>query len=278
MKHIYKLAGLLLCLCLLSGCTESYVGYETEETFTLITKEAFTFSDGVYVNLWRPEHGGSDVYRLPDGTDLLTVDDVRGPANTIVGGVENFDVLNEVAQKQVLAFYEKQGQLYDIPFELNKKYLQYSSHREQGTVHDFQSGLIFQDITPASSNEQIMCFITSLTFPISRGENTVTEIQLGAVFDKETGAVISNWDLFSAPKEETIKALLGKANSIDTGVLSEMERKIKPEFITLFPEYLSICFPEGILMGEEYGHRVSIPYAALDGLMHSWAIPKQPET
>ncbi len=39
-----------------------------------------------------------------------------------VGGIENFNALNETAQANVLKFYEAQGLLYDTQAELERAY------------------------------------------------------------------------------------------------------------------------------------------------------------
>lgn len=51
-----------------------------------------------------------------------------GPDNVYVGGIENFDALEENTQKKVLAYYEEQGLLYDIDSELERAYADYKEN------------------------------------------------------------------------------------------------------------------------------------------------------
>ena len=59
----------------------------------------------------------------------------------------------------------------------------------------------------------------------------------------------------------------------DTKLLLEMENAIKADSIILFPEYLQINFPQGVLPSQVNSHTIAIEYSDLDNLMYSWAIP-----
>lgn len=265
MKCLRIYAGMMLCLCVLSGCTKTQSGHVTEELFYLVTEKSYTFLDGTYVNLWRPELGGRDEYRLPNDTIILTVIDPRMPSN-IFGDVEQ---LNETAQEQILAFYEKQGLLYNVSLELKRAYAEYLTCQDSGaTFYGFQVG---QETSPSASNADLIFFQTTVSLPISG--QTVQEIHKGAVFDKQTGAVLSNWDLFSLPKEEVVARLLIKANIWDDELFSEMQEAMQPEYITLFSDSLQISFPQGSLHSQQTRYDLGLTYEELKDVMHAWAIP-----
>ncbi len=162
--------------------------YQTEEELGLKEKKVITFSDGESADLWRPDNSGCDIYKLSDGTMLISIQDPAGPGNVYVGGVENFDDLSETAQQAVSAFYEKQGLLYDTQSELKSAYAEYLKCKESGTK--YHERYITQDIAPTASNDDIMCFLTSVTLPVNG--QTVQEVRIGAAFDRTTGKVLSN--------------------------------------------------------------------------------------
>ena len=141
-------------------------------------------------DLWQDEHNTFDSYRLPDGTRLLTIYKTVGPANCYVAGTVSYNDLSESARKGIDGYYEKQGLLYDTEAELQKAYGDYLSCRENGTV--YQERHVRQEITPSASNETAVSFITTVTLPVNGQE--AKELRLGAVFNRETGAVYSNWD------------------------------------------------------------------------------------
>ena len=106
MKNTQLTAILLITCLILSGCSSPR---QVEEKWTVIQQKTATFADGGYVDLWRSDFDGRDVYKLADGKTLLTVQDPTGPDDVYVGGVESLDDLNETAQKVILSYYERQG-------------------------------------------------------------------------------------------------------------------------------------------------------------------------
>ncbi len=177
----------------------------------LESEKAITFSDGEAASLWRREHDDDDVYKLSDGAVLLTVQSPSGPGNTGVIGQESFDDLSEAAQAAVSAYYEEQGLLYNTQQELEAAYAEYLSCKESGT--DYHERRVSQDITAVASNENIMSFITSVILPVEG--QIVREIHLGAVFDRDTGEALSNWDLFALPEEEARSFILNEIEADD---------------------------------------------------------------
>lgn len=267
MKVNRMIATLLMGFIFLSGCSSS--PKQVEKTWIIMQENIASFADGENVDLWRSDYGGRDVYKLSDGTTLLTVQNSSGPANVSVDGVENFADLSETAKKAVLTYYEEQGLLYDIQTELKKAYDEYLRCKKSG--QKFNDFFIIQDIVPTGSNDNIMCFLTSVTLPL--GGQMAQELRLGAVFDKKTGEVLSIWDLLTSPENESKKQLLDAAQIEDATLVSEMEKALKDECVILFPDNLEISFPQGVLPSQEHSIIVGIDYADLQGIIKNWAIP-----
>jgi len=244
--------------------------YQTEEALGLVEKKVITFSDGESADLWRTG-GSNDNYKISDGTTLLTIQNPTGPDKVYVGGVESYDDLSDTAQKAVSAFYEKQGLLYDTQSELKNAYAEYLACKESET--EYHERYITQDIAPTASNDTIMCFLTSVNLPTKSQE--AQELRLGAAFERKTGEVLSNWDLFTLPEEEARQWLLN-AFDVDPALRAEMEAALKPEYIILFPENLEVTFPQGTLPSQEHRYSCALDYDKLKAVLQPWATPNNP--
>lgn len=252
----------------LTGCLQK--PQYREETYVLEQEHAVTFTDGGTADLWRAVHSPYSCYRLTDGTVLLTVHDVAGPDHVYVGGIDGFDDLNRTAQDSIRAYYEEQGLLYDIHRELEDAYSEYRMCRDNGTGYEVR--YISQDISPTASNDTTICFLTTVSLPMTGA--AMQEIRLGAVFDRETGRALSNWELFNLPEAEARQWLLKAADINDPGLLSEMEAAMKPEHIIVFPDNLEVGFPQGTLEGEEYSYLIGLDYdKELKAVLQPWAVP-----
>ncbi|NLP43290.1 MAG: hypothetical protein GX351_01555 [Peptococcaceae bacterium] len=261
------LVALLWGLVLLAGCSNN--PKQVEETWVLEQEKVFTFSDGESLNLWRKYHIVDAVYKLSDGTTLLTIQSPIGPDNVYVGGVESFADLNESAQIAIREFYKEQGLLYDTQTELENAYEEYLICRESGKV--YQERYISQAIVPTASNDNIICFLTSVTLPVDG--RIAQEIRLGATFDRKTGQVLSNWDLFTLPEDAARQWLLD-AFDVAPALRDEMKAALRPEYIVLFPQNLEVTFPRGTLLSQEHSYIVSLDYDELRAVFQTWAIPK----
>lgn len=258
------------CIIFISGCSGN--PQQEEEKWILIEEGITELSDGTSVDLWRTNWSGNDNYRLSDGTVLLTVQDVSGPDEMYAEGAERFEDLNQTAQKEILAFYEKQDLLYDLVSELEKAYAEYLNSREAGT--NFNNLYISQDISPTASNDHMICFLTSVMHP---DHGKLQEERFATVFDKETGEVLSQWNLFLPEEAETRKQLLTAAQLKNPVLWAEMDAAMKPEHIILFPDRLEIYFPQGSLPSQEYSNTLAIEYEKLQGIIQPWAVPAAAE-
>ena len=156
--------------------------------------------DGVWQADWVsitgvPEHGAAvladgtvvdalhrsweTVYQLPDGTQLLRVNDPFWPEDE-TGRIPE---LSPAVQTAVSAYFHDQGVGYDEQAELERAYEAYCADPEQ-----FSAYLVGQCILLCGASERVIYYETDVTLPVSSGvitgETTVT------AFDRETGAVI----------------------------------------------------------------------------------------
>lgn len=134
-----------------------------------------------------------------------------------------------------------------------------------------------QEITPSASNDTAVSFITTVTLPVNGQE--AKELRLGAVFNRETGAVYSNWDLFSLPEDAARQWLLDAPGTVSPALRKEMEAALRPEYILLFPDHLEISYPQGTLPSQEYSYSIGLDYdAELLSVLQPWAVPDGRET
>lgn len=271
-RQIYA-SVLILSLVFLTGCSKAPV--PEEETLYLIQENAASLPGDERADLWQDEHNTFDSYRLPDGTRLLTICKTVGPANCYVAGTVSYNDLSESARKGIDDYYGKQGLLYDTEAELQEAYGDYLSCRENGTA--YQERHVRQEITPSASNDTAVSFITTVTLPVNGQE--AKELRLGAVFNRETGAVYSNWDLFSLPEDTARQWLLDAPGTVSPALRKEMEAALRPEYILLFPDHLEISYPQGILPSQEYSYSIGLDYdAELLSVLQPWAVPDGRET
>lgn len=264
-----KYANIFVCsiVCLfMSGCSSKT---ETpESTWKLTEEKAIVFSDGEYADQWQQDtFGFQDVYKLSDGTELMTVINPVGPENSLTAGQESFKDLSETAQDAIRDYYEEQGLLYDLTEELEKAYVKYQKCRESDTV--YKSARIEQSVTPVSANESKMCFLTTVQLP---GDgDTYEEYRSSAVFDRKTGKQMDVWDLFAVPKEEAEEALFAQITR--ESLKEDMRQALKPEYITFFPDNLEVFFPAGTLKSQKEGYGMGIGYAELKGILKEETVP-----
>lgn len=239
-----------------------------------LDRGAVTLRDGTLVDVLEDNTFSRRIYRLADGTELLLVNKPNGPENVYVGGVDGFDSLGKMAQEQVLAFYEQRGLLYDEQEELEKVYALY---RELG--EDFCSGMVEQSFAPTASSDRVIYFLTAVSLPTGRENgNIMYSIRLGDAFDREMGAHIDTWDLFTAPKETVMQALLDESGVFDQPMRAEMEAAPWDGHIVFYADHLEVEFEAGSLPSETNSSGLAVDYVpAILDLIQDWAVPKSPD-
>lgn len=236
-----------------------------------LRREALTLRDGTAIDSLEYDSWESRTYRLPDGTELLRVDEPFGPENVQVMGQEGFESLSEAVQEKVRAYYQDRGLLYDEMGELERCY---AAWKELGEA--FRAGHIRQETSPAAASERVMYFTTELTRPDEYGTQLCRMISLQDAFDRRTGERLNTWDLFAAPEEEVRRRLPELVDwDIPRNVRTAMTEALEPEWIHFSRNELSITFPAGSLPGEEWDYIISVDYEnAPEGFFQPWAVPE----
>lgn len=232
----------------------------------LLTRNAHTLQNGTQIDILTGL--SHTMYCLADGTQLLMVRTPSGPDDVYVGGVEALDDLSEDVQQKIKEYYDAQGILYDELQTLEDAYRAYRIAED-----DFSAFILGQEIVPASSNDEIISFLTCVTMPAD-GRYLATELRFGTVFDKDTGDVIPAYDLFTCEQDEIIAKLAELCKLDDPALQTEMEAAFKPEYVILFPDNLEVTFPYGAL--SEYGNSFGMGFdysPEVLELLQPWAIP-----
>lgn len=234
-----------------------------------LKRNALTLQDGTAVDILSSDSGFRWIYRLPDGTELLWVrapfDD---PVNACVNGDEAFGTLSDKARKKILAYYAEQKPLYDEREELEKCYAEW---RELG--EEFSPGYIQQNVLLKAYNEKVLYFGTLVALP-GRGN---ADFSLGAAFDRESGEKLDFRQVFAVPEEEICRRLPELAGRIDDEDLrAEMVEVLKPEWIVVSQEGLTVQFPAGTL--PKYSDQAESIWVSPEKVMEAellqpWAIP-----
>lgn len=263
------MALLLPLLLLLAGCSDG--SYQEEERFTLAESPAVTFSDGASVDRWQNDRGDS-LYKLPDGTELLRESPPAGPENVHVIGQESFDRLSRTAQAAISAYYEAQGRLYEVEAQLERAYQTYLRCRESG--EEYSCAFLEQSTSISASNDRIVCCCTNWSLPAEE-PGVSNPFSQGAVFDKKTGERISNWDLFAVSEEEVMDWFLEEMNLQDPVLEGEIRTAMRPEYLQVGQDSLTLSFPAGTLPSQAYAWGWGFPYdRSLRGILHPWAVPE----
>lgn len=255
---------------------QTFPAYEAEDVSITghLVRGGASLADGTALDVLEKSRYFTDrVYYLPNGVQLLSVSAPSGPANSYVMGQESLDDLSQAARERVLAYYEERGLLYDEAEELE---LAYNHQKIMGEA--FRCHYLEQSVSPSASSQRVMYFLTTVSLPTDHGDQcTNYELRLGDAFDRETGAHLDPWDLFTCSREEVLSALL-EANRIADPVLrSEMETALTPERVVLFPDSISLSFERGSLPSQEHDYILSTGIADLPGLLRDWAVPAAPD-
>ena len=234
-----------------------------------LERNALTLRDETAVDILSSDPGFRWIYRLPDGTELLRVEAPIGdPASACVNGDEAFGTLSDKARKKILAYYAEQKPLYDEREELEKCYAEW---RELG--EEFSPGYIQQNVWLKAYNEKVLYFETLAALP--GGGNP--DISLGAAFDRESGEKLDFRQVFAVPEEEICRRLPELVGWIDDeSIRVEMAKVLKPEWIVVSEEGLTVQFPAGSLSSfEDQAYLICMePQKVMEAeLLQPWAIP-----
>lgn len=246
------LAG-LLCL---TACGRTQEEREVEPD-TLLEETAVVFDDGVTASLWQRPYFGEKVYRLSDGTELLTVNSPNTVDNVAVLDMEGYEGLSEAAGQKVLDYFTDLGILFDEEGELRRSYEDYCLAKDEN--RDFNTHMLAQDSSPYGENDSYLCYITTVQYPEDlRFDRAILEDRYSVIFDKQTGDVVSPWELFRVPEKQARQFILDQAMRYYRGDPVDVDRVLEDSRIFWSERGLSIDFPQGALPGEQYAWGMSI--------------------
>lgn len=225
--------------------------------------EGLTLADGTSLSVWQASFDRE--YCAPDGTVLLEERLSGKAADTI----ESVAGLAEEAKGNILAFYEAQGILYDLPAQLERAWAAYSEADE-----GFEPYTLGQEVNLCAQNDSTLWFVTKVTLPL--GGRVVTEEQFCAAFDKATGEALTVEDLFTCTGDELAAALLDAAGVTDEPRRSEMLAAFDESRVVFSAEALEVFFPKGAVPGEETSLILGLDYTdEVKALLQPRALPQR---
>lgn len=191
-----------------------------------LQQNVMQLSDGTVIDLW--EHSGYRDYCLEDGTVLLMEETLGGPENNSRWNeLLYYEDFPEAAQQGIMDYYGKMGLRYDVAALLEDAWVVH------GLSEAYNTQLVSQSIGIDAWNEHIICCRMNLTIPQERTNGYADYFAEGAVFDRETGAHISGYDLFRLTPEELEDYLLDQLDADGTLDRSGIRLNLKPEQIVL---------------------------------------------
>ncbi len=191
-----------------------------------LRQNVMQLSDGMPIDIW--EHNGWREYCLEDGTALLMEEMPVGPDdNARWNELLYYEVFPEAAQQGILDYYSKMGLRYNIASLLEDAWLVYDFSEVYNTK------VVGQHVWVETWNDRIICCQLNLTIPQERTNGYGESFCEGAVFDRETGEQISNYDLFVLTPEKLEDYLLDQLDHDGTLDRESIRLNLKPEQIVL---------------------------------------------
>lgn len=224
--------------------------------------EGLTLAGGTSLSVWQASFDRE--YCAPDGTVLLEERLSGEAADTI----ESVPGLTEAAKENILAFYEAQGILYDLPAQLERAWAAYSEADE-----GFEPYTLGQEVNLCAQNDSTLWLLTKVTLPL--GGRVVTEEQFCAAFDKATGERLAAEDLFTCTGDELAAALLDAAGITDEPKRSELLAAFDESRVVFRGEALEVFYPEGTVPSEETALILGLDYTdEIKALLQPRALPR----
>lgn len=273
---IKKLLPLLILAILLCGCSQEQESAYGDELMVLKQEAVYTMFDDTQVSYWTMGMLNQDYYCIEgdDGeyVEILVVENPIGPEGVMNNGL-CYDDLNETAKAAIGAYYEAQGLLYDVSFEVENAYAEYE--RRSNNKRLFNWHYISQTVWPTGGTDEVIGFCTELI--AYRGEEFVRQHWYNVLFDRETGEQIPIESIFSAPLDEAkariLDALMPEEPETDeTELREQMEDAFRFDYIKLMNDGIEVMFPADTLECKEKAFGGFIPAEELADIMQPWAM------
>lgn len=225
--------------------------------------EGLTLADGTSLSVWQASFDRE--YCAPDGTVLLE----ERLGSDAADAIESVPDLSEEAKGNILAFYEAQGILYDLPAQLESAW---AAYKEEG--QGFELYTLGQEVNRCAENSSTLWLVTTVTLPL--GGRVITEEPLCAAFDKASGEALAADDLFTCTGDELAAALLDAAGVTDELRRSEMLAAFDESRVVFRPEVLEVFYPEGAVPSEETAIILGLDYTdEVKALLQPRALPQK---
>ncbi|WP_394978747.1 hypothetical protein [Candidatus Allofournierella excrementavium] len=225
--------------------------------------EGLTLADGTSLSVWQASFDRE--YCAPDGTVLLE----EQLGSEAADALENAAGLSQEAKENILAFYEAQGILYDLPAQLERAWAAYSEADE-----GFELYTLGQEVNLCAENGSTLWLVTTVTLPL--GGRVVTEEPLCAAFDKATGEALTAEELFTCTGETLAAALLDAAGITDEPRRGEMLAAFGENRVVFRGEALEVFYPEGAVPSEETALILGLDYTdEVKALLQPRALPQR---
>ncbi len=224
--------------------------------------EGLTLEDGTSLSVWQASFDRE--YCAPDGTVLLE-ERLGGEAADALEAVSG---LTDTARENILAFYEAQGILYDLPAQLEEAWAAYNESE------GFDLYTLGQEVSRSAENGDTLWLVTKVTLPL--GGRVVTEEQFCAAFDRATGEALGPEDLFACTGDELAAALLDAGGITDEPLRSGMLAAFDESRVVFRAEALEVFYPAGSLPGEETALILGLDYTGeVKALLQPRALPQK---
>ena len=201
-----------------------------------------------------------DYYRLNDGTELLREAFSVGGSNSVP---------EEAAQ--AIEAYLSLHKPYDLSALLEAAYAEYSANPEEFAYHS-----VSFDVMPSTVSEDVAYYRATVSIAnvvVSDNVRTGSYAEYGYAFDRETGEIIDNRELFTLPWDEAREALIAAAQPSDAERAQLMAEKLTPDGVCITDSGISLNYPEGVI--DELSLGAHIDFASIPaGLLYAWAAPE----
>lgn len=225
--------------------------------------EGLALADGTSLSVWQASFDRE--YCAPDGTVLLE-EQLGSEAADALGNAVG---LTEEAEENILAFYEAQGILYDLPAQLEQAHAAYKTAGKE-----FDLYTLGQEVGLCAQNDSTLWLVTTVTLPL--GGRMVTEERFCAAFDKATGEALGPEDLFTCTGEALAAALLNAAGITDEPRRGEMLTAFEESRVVFRGEALEVFYPEGAVPSEETALILGLDYTdEVKALLQPRALPQK---
>lgn len=224
--------------------------------------EGLTLAGGTSLSVWQASFDRE--YCAPDGTVLLE----ERWGSEAADALEGVSGLTEEAKENILAFYEAQGILYDLPAQLERAWAAYSEADE-----GFEPYTLGQEVNLCAENDSTLWLLTTVTLPL--GGQVVTEEQFCAAFDRATGEALAPDELFTCTGETLAAALLNAAGITDEPKRSELLAVFDESRVVFRAEALEVFYPAGAVPSEETALILGLDYTdEIKALLQPRALPR----